>query len=152
MSEPLTIYLNDHLMGATGGLELFRRAAASLPAVAPMVAEVEQDRDALRAMLAAVGGRPDPVKVAAGWAGEKAGRLKLNGRLLSRSPLSDLVELEALALAVQGKLGGWRLLASLGDPRLAAHDLDGLIARAQDQYARLEQLRLARGREVLRGA
>jgi hypothetical protein len=34
-------------------------------------------------------------KVAAGWALEKAGWLKTNGRLLHRSSLSELVELEA---------------------------------------------------------
>jgi hypothetical protein len=80
---------------------------------------------------------------------EKAGRLKLNGSLLSRSPLSDLVELEGLALGVQGKLAGWRLLKALDDPRLDGTELDRLIARAEDQAERLETLRLATGQRVL---
>ena len=46
---------------------------------------------------------PRTYKVYAGWIGERAGRLKLNGHLLSRSPLSSLEELELLRLAVEGK-------------------------------------------------
>lgn len=42
-------------------------------------------------------------KTTAGWPAEKAGRLKLNGRLLRRSPLSGLVELEMMHLAVEGE-------------------------------------------------
>ena len=38
----------------------------------------------------------------AGWVAEKAGRLKLNGSLLTYSPLSRLVELEGLSLGVEG--------------------------------------------------
>jgi hypothetical protein len=149
MTDLLAIYLNDHLMGATGGLELFKRAAGSIPAVEPLVPEVTADRDALLQLIAAVGAGPDHLKVVAGWVAEKAGRLKLNGSLLSRSPLSDLVELEGLALGVQGKLAGWRLLKALDDPRLDGTELDRLIARAEDQAERLETLRLATGQRVL---
>jgi hypothetical protein len=46
------------------------------------------------------------VKVYAGWAAEKAGPLRLNGRLLNPSPLSGLVELEAVRLGVEGKAAG----------------------------------------------
>ncbi|HEY5356166.1 MAG TPA: hypothetical protein VIJ82_00465 [Streptosporangiaceae bacterium] len=45
-------------------------------------------------------------KVYAGWLAEKAGRLKFNGRLRARSPLSNLVELELLRLGVEGKAAG----------------------------------------------
>jgi hypothetical protein len=44
--------------------------------------------------------------------GEKAARLKLNGHLLARSPLSSLEELEMLRLGVEGKAAGWRTLGS----------------------------------------
>ena len=52
-------------------------------------------------------------KLSAAWAAEKAARLKLNGRLLSRSPLSSLEELEMLRLGVEGKAAGWRTLRAL---------------------------------------
>lgn len=45
----------------------------------------------------------------AGWLAEKAGRLKLNGRPLRRSPLSGLVELEMMHLAVEGEQACWRI-------------------------------------------
>jgi hypothetical protein len=149
MTDYLVIYLNDHLMGATAGLELFRRAAGHIPAVRPLLEEVAEDREALLRILAAVGGQPDQVKVAAGWVGEKLGRLKLNGSLLSRSPLSDVIELESLTLGVHGKLAGWRLLRVLHDPRLDAAELDRLILRAERQEETLEDIRLATGRTVL---
>lgn len=149
MTDLLAIYLNDHLMGATAGLELFKRAAATHPELEPLRQEVEQDREALLRMLVATGTRPDRLKTTAGWVGEKLGRLKLNGHLVSRSPLSDLIELEGMALGVQGKLAGWRLLRSLGDPRLPAAELDDLIARAERQAEQLESRRLSTGTTVL---
>lgn len=80
----------------------------------------------------------------AAWAVEKAGRLKLNGRVLRRSPLSSLVELEALRLGVEGKAAAWRTLRQLADHdrRLDAGRLDELLARARRQLDTLEELRV----------
>ena len=47
--------------------------------------------------MAALGIPIRAYKVYAAWIGEKAARLKLNGYLLARSPLSSLEELECLA-------------------------------------------------------
>jgi hypothetical protein len=84
---------------------------------------------------------PDRVKVAGGFLAEKAGRLKLNGRLRGYSPLSRVIELEGLMLGVTGKLACWRALAELNDPRLAGLDLAGLIERAERQRDGLERFR-----------
>jgi hypothetical protein len=69
----------------------------------------------------------------AAWIGEKAGRLKSNGRLFTRSPLSDLEELEMLRLGIEGKAAGWRTLRTLADTdtRLDPQRLDELISRAR---------------------
>ncbi len=155
MGSLLATYLNDHLAGSTAGLELARRARGSNEGtplgdyLAEVAAEIEEDRETLGEVMQAVGAGRDKVKVAAAWAGEKAGRLKLNGRLLSYSPLSRLVELEGLALGVTGKLALWRLLRELADPRLAGFDFDALIARAERQQEGLEQRRLEAGRLAL---
>ena len=149
MADLLGIYLNDHLLGATGGLELFKRAAASQPEIEPLRQEVEQDREALLDLMRRTGTSVDRVKTTVGWVGEKLGRLKLNGHLLTRSPLSDLIELEGMTLGVSGKLNGWRLLKALGDPRLPDEVLDPLIVRAERQLEQLDARRLARGVEVL---
>src|SRR5215207_4178342 len=139
------IYLNDHLAGSTAGLELFRRAARSNSGpeigaeLAALTAEIEEDRTALITMMRTLGVPRRQYKVALGWAGEKVGRFKLNGRLVSRSPLSLLVEVEALRLGVEGKALGWRVLRSMAanDPRLDIGRLDELIARAQRQIEAL---------------
>jgi hypothetical protein len=83
-------------------------------------------------------------KVYAGWLAEKAGRLKFNGRLRARSPLSNLVELELLRLGVEGKAAGWRTLRVRADKdaRLDAGRLDALISRARRQADLLEDLRV----------
>ncbi|MFD6986417.1 transaldolase, partial [Streptomyces sp. NPDC059956] len=117
----LGIYLNDHYCAAVGGLELFRRAAKAQKGkesgelLAGLVRQVEEDRDALARIMSDLRVPTDHSKVAMGWLAEKAGRLKLNGRVLSRSPLSDVVEAEAMLLAVHGKAVGWRALRSLAE-------------------------------------
>src|SRR5438045_3278458 len=89
----LGIYLNDHLTGATAGLELFRRAVGSHrkteagPVLDRLTAEVEADRDSLLGIMRTVGVPVRHYKIVGAWAAEKAGRLKPNGRLLSRSPM-----------------------------------------------------------------
>jgi len=92
--------LDDHLAGATGGLALFRRATSSAQGASKaeltgLTQQVTQDRQALLTLMHHLTVPVQHYKVAAGWALEKAGWLKTNGRLLHRSPLSELVELEA---------------------------------------------------------
>jgi hypothetical protein len=153
----LGIYLNDHLAGATGGLELARRVAASRPGSADdgvlqrFSTEVAQDRAALQDIMAALGVPVRAYKVCAAWIGEKAARLKLNGYFLTRSPLSSLEELEMLRLGVEGKAAGWRTLRILAetDKRLDAGRLEELIARARRQADLLEELRVRAAGQVI---
>jgi hypothetical protein len=153
----LGIYLNDHLAGATGGTELAHRMARShgdgqdRGTLRRLAAEVGQDRAALLDIMAVLGIKVRRYKVGAAWIGEKAGRLKFNGRLFARSPLSDLEELEILRLGVEGKAAGWRTLRTLADsdPRLDSARLDELISRARRQADVLEDLRVAAARQVL---
>jgi len=83
-------------------------------------------------------------KVVGGWLTEKAGRLKPNGRLLRRSPLSSLIELESLRIGIEGKAAAWRALRTVTDrePGLDAALLDRLVARAREQADTVEDLRL----------
>jgi hypothetical protein len=153
----LAIYLNDHLAGSTVGVELARRARGSNEGtelgefLATLVAEIEEDRDTLQEVMEAVGAGRDRLKVAGAWAGEKAGRLKLNGSLLGYSPLSRVVEVEGLRLGVEGKACLWKMLRELADPRLSGFDFDALIARAERQRDELERQRLEAGRLALSG-
>jgi hypothetical protein len=146
----IAIYLNDHLAGATGGLELARRALAANrgtdfeAALERLATEVAEDRAALLDVMTRLEVAQDPLKVWAAWAAEKAGRLKLNGRISGYSPLSRVVELEVLGLGLEGKRALWRALAQTcgDDARLAGVDLDGLARRADRQRRLIERERL----------
>ena len=152
----LGIYLNDHIAGATAGLELFRRVAGyhdGTPMgerLKKLTAEVEQDREALLDMTAALGIPIRRYKVWGGWLAEKAGRLKPNGHLVSRAPVSSLIEFEGLVLGVTGKSAGWRVLRKLADQdqRLDPAKLDQLILRARAQGDELEDMRMATAAEL----
>ena len=155
-SKYLATYLNDHLLGATVGTELVRRAArenqgSELGAfLTGLAREIEDDRETLLALMAELGVKPDRLKVAAGWTGEKLGRLKPNAQLRGYSPLSPLVELEGLLIGIQGKLAMWQVLAelavALGIDRAR---LEELSARAERQQTDVERHRLDVGRRAL---
>lgn len=155
----LGIYLNDHLAGAVGGVGLAKRLAGAdrhLPGgqlLEQLAVEIDADRVALRDMMAAI---DVPVRQYKSWAAqalEKVARLKPNGRLLGRSPLSRVVELEAMRLGVEGKAAGWRTLRVRAerDSRLDSSRLDTLIARARRQIDQLERLRVRAAAEAFGG-
>lgn len=148
--EVLTGYLQNHWLGATTGVALFRRVGRthSDPDVAAeisrMADEIAADRAALREIMAAVGARPSMVATPLARCAAVLGKLKPNGRIIRRSPLTDVLEVEALRIAVTGKAYGWEVLraAADDDARLDAALLDELRERAADQLRRLEQLHL----------
>lgn len=143
----LAIYLNDHLAGATLGVELCRRLRASNSddqvmsgVLADICAEIEADRETLERLMTHLGVRRCRVKPAAAWAGEKLGRLKLNGQLTGYSPLSRLVELELLYIGITGKMQMWRALERTLDGAEHGVDLARLAERAGGQRERVEDL------------
>jgi hypothetical protein len=152
--EELSIYLNDHFAGATGGLELAKRAAGANEdneygaVLGELVEELTEERESLRGLIEELGFSVDRVKAGGGWVAEKFGRLKLNGSLLSYSPLSRLIELEGLTIGVTGKLSMWRNVRASVGPQVESVDLDALITRAESQLARLDPLRTSAAAEA----
>jgi hypothetical protein len=146
----LGIYLNDHRLGATVALELVKRAESENEGtefgefLADLHEAIETDRSTLEDLMEALGVGKDPLKHAAAWAGEKVGRLKLNGQLRGYSPLSRLTELETLSLGVEGKVALWRALREIAptEPALAGSDYEALLKSAQSQRRRLERYRV----------
>ncbi|MEU8139685.1 hypothetical protein [Streptodolium elevatio] len=146
----LGIYLGDHFAGATGGLALARRIAdvhkneAYGPPLSAFAQEIAEDRETLRRMMIDLGFSLPQAKSAFAWVAERAGRLKPNGRLMSRSPLSAVVELEAMRAGVETKAACWRTLRAVAehDDRLSEAELHRLVDRAEDQAKRLEEMRL----------
>jgi hypothetical protein len=155
----LGIYLNDHLAAATGGLSLAARTRDAHASLDPglhrflveLTGEIAEDRRQLVRALELIGVPKDPLKRLTAAVTERVGRLKTNGRLVRRSPLSSLIELEGLSIAVQGKRTGWEVLHDLDDPRLRPIDFAQLIRRAQDQHGRIEERRRPLAQSILRG-
>ena len=152
----LPIYLNDHRAGAAGGLALARRivqqsdASEARAVVQALAHEIADDRQALERVARLIGVRANPVKIAAARLAERAGRLKLNGRLLERSPLSRLIELEALLAGVDAKRSLWMSLQVAQRAEWADIDFEQLAARATDQRARLVPLHRSAAADALR--
>lgn len=149
MGDLLTIYLNDHLAGATAGVELARRLRGSNrddpefgPALAALCAEIEADREVLKASMDQLGVGQSKLKPLAAILAERLGRLKLNGQLRGYSPLSRLDELELLQIGVAGKRRLWRALEHTHASDLPDFELDALAERATGQLRRLEALHL----------
>jgi hypothetical protein len=150
-NELLGVYLNDHLAGASAGLELAgklrdnNQGSELGKVMAALHTDIEHDRVALEELMAHLEVARHPVKAAAGWALERLSRLRLNPVLTGSADLTRLLETEALSLGIEGKLAMWLALkeAAAGDQRLAATDFDRLIERARTQRRTLEPHRLA---------
>ncbi|MFC8342910.1 hypothetical protein [Streptomyces sp. NPDC057280] len=154
----LGIYLNDHLAGAASGTALARRMAREHHASAygndldKLATEIAQDRRALAALLGDLGVPVRRYKQGLARLAERIARVKPNGRLLRRSGLAVLVELEALRLGVQGKASLWRALLPVSalEPRLDADRLEQLLRRAEQQIRTLDSLHAKAVVEVFR--
>jgi hypothetical protein len=156
VDEFLGIYLNDQLALGTLWRELAQRSqhnnrgtelGEALTRVATGIAE---DVETFRSIMHRLGIRMNPVKIGLAVGAERLGRLKLNGQLGTYSPLSRFVELDVLAMGIEGKKLLWATLRDLADlaSRLPDVDFDNLIKRAERQRADLEPFRERAGIEA----
>ena len=115
----LGLYLSDHLSGSTAGVSRIQRMAdayADTPVAADLArvsAELQRERDLLEGLIHDLDVRQRPHRQAAAWLAEHAGRLKLNGRIVRRSPMTMVLEAELMRAAILGKIGGWQTLEEL---------------------------------------
>lgn len=153
----LPTFLGDHLALAVGAAELARRASGTSTRpfldgpLADLPQELAAERTALLRVHEILGVRRDRVKEGGAWVGEKVGRLKLNGELRDRSPLSPVVELEGLLLGIEGKRALWVALSETDAvaQRIGAERLRELTARAERQRSAVEERRVAAARRAL---
>ena len=153
MSTLLGIYLQDHHAAAMAGTRLARRAASRIDdgksELATIADEIADDLRTLERLMKHLDVGRNRLKDAAALAGETIARLKPNGRLSERSPLSEVLELETLVVGITGKEALWRSLCTV--PAVSTAEIDRLIARAQDQRRRVETLREAAARRCFAG-
>lgn len=137
----LEIYLDDHWAGAGAGAALAHRLSRHNHAtewgskLAWLASQVEQDQRTLNEIRTALGFDGGTLKRRAAQVGERLGRLKLNGRVLGYSPLSRLVEAEAMMTVVGAKHRLWGALGqSVAEYEpLTRFDFGQLAASAEKQ-------------------
>lgn len=144
----LHIYLNDHRTGAVVAHGLAERARGSNTGnefgdyLDDFVPALENDIDQLDAVFDQCGVSTDHIKLGAARLGAELGRLKLNGRVTDYSPLSRVIEFEALTVGVLAKGKLWKTIAALPSdhPAASAVDATKLVHRAETQARELGEL------------
>ena len=138
MSSLLAIYVQDHHAAGLAGARVARRVAMAV------------ERDSGNAELRRVASEISEDLLAFSRITERFARLKLNGRLLRRSPLSDLLELETLVVGITGKQALWVSLREI--PSIQIEELDQLLERAEEQKRSVENARVAAARRSFQSA
>ena len=154
--EDLTDYLNDHLAGAVGAVELLDRLVETYTGkplekfFRDLRTDIEHDQGQLKELIQKLGVQESAVRKAGAWIAEKLSRPKIDLDEGSKNDLGLFLALEALVLGITGKRSLWRALrsASRTVPELARLDYSGLENRAIDQCERVEARRLEIARSV----
>jgi hypothetical protein len=111
-----------------------------------VASEIEADLRSLEALMASMDVEPSRAKDVVARLAERVGRLKLNGRVLRRSPLSDVVELETLVVGITGKEALWESLRAVAV--IPEDELRTLVERAGEQRGIVEDCRRAAARHA----
>ena len=139
----LAIYLRDHHAAARAGIAIAKRAAASSVTgsspLSEVAAKIEEDFRSLEDIMQRLAIEPSRAKDAVATIGEKLGRLKLNGGIVRRRPLSDVLELETLVVGITGKQALWESMRFA--PSVPSAELDSLNERAEQQKSIVEESR-----------
>lgn len=143
----LDTYLNDHLAGATAGVNLAEAATEEHRQddhgqfFGQLASDIRTDLATLETLMQDLAVEQSATKQAAAEIGSKVMTPKFTG---DDDDLNAFVTLETLSIGVEGKLCMWKALKTVADgyPALAALDIEDLIARADDQRSRIEDKRL----------
>lgn len=146
-SDLLELYLSDHLTGATAGANRIARMAddfVDTPVFAQLgqlADQISAERDFLERIINDLGLKQKPYRQAVAWVGERVGRLKGNGKVVERSPMTMLLETELMRGAVNAKIGGWESLREHADTLgLDPAVFDAMIKNSYKQVELLEEV------------
>ena len=154
-------YLEDHLLGATGGVRLFQAAAQTWEGtqhgrtLSRLHDEIDHERSELLTSLRSQGHRPNPAKMVFAHLSAAAARLNpLNVSKAENGPGAQL-ELEALQSLVRGKEALWETLLALLDDgwSFTGYDrerLTQLAERARGQQRELAAIMVSTAAERFR--
>ena len=143
--KDLNTYLNDHLAGSVGALELLdhlieiRKDQAMSAFLTALRQDIDADQKILESLFHQLGEEESAMRKAGAWALEKFSRAKLQVGAEGNG-LGLLQALEGLALGITGKRSLWRTLSTVSATVTALKGLDyaRLEKRAEEQFARVE--------------
>jgi hypothetical protein len=149
MKDALHIYLNDHLAGATAGVDLVKSAAERHDGemgefFTQLADEISGDYNTLTSLLDQLNAHASGAKEALAKVGSEISEAKFSGESIDDPAFGTFLTLETLSIGVEGKLCMWKALKVIQDdvPELGAFEIDTLIERAQSQRDRIEGKRL----------
>lgn len=154
--EDLSSYLNDHLAGSVGALELLERLIEVYEGkpfgrfFRDLRSEIDADQETLKELIAKLGEKESAVRKAGAWIIEKLSRAKIQLGETQEGQLGLFLALEGLALGIHGKRALWRAMAAASErtPHLRGLDYATLEKRAAAQHDLVEAKRLEVAREV----
>lgn len=154
----LKIYLRDHLAMARAEIEVCRRIAQKNSGnvvgrtIEELADELDEEARAVDRAMELLHIEPSQLKLAGAWLAEKAGRLKLNGEWTRYSPLSRLLEIEALTAAVEARRALWMTLSDAVHvyPVLKELPIARFLRRGDESLRKLRQLHQKAARTMLK--
>jgi hypothetical protein len=155
--KELESYLNDHLAGSVGAVELVEHWA-HLHDGKPMGAffsdigtDIRADQGTLRDLMHRLAIDESNLRKAGAWAAEKAGRARLTIAGYEPGSLGLVLTLEGLIMGVTGKKLLWRALSARNLPQLSGYDFKKLERRAEQQIERIEVERIRAAQQAFAG-
>jgi hypothetical protein len=146
--KELASYLNDHLAGSVGALELLEHWAKLHEGrllghfFMDIEAEIRADQEKLREAMRSLCIEESSVRKAAAWFAEKAGRARVMIADDESRSLGLVMTFEGLIMGIAGKKLMWRALAAANLAQLDGYDFDELQCRAEEQIERIEAERM----------
>jgi hypothetical protein len=155
--KELASYLNDHLAGSVGALELLEHWAHLHEGkrlgdfFRDIETEIRADQEKLREVMRSLGIEESNVRKAGAWVAEKAGRARLMIAGDEPGRLGLVLTLEGIIMGVTGKKLMWRSLIAANLRGLNGCDFEELQRRAQQQIERVEAERMGAVLETFAG-
>jgi len=152
--KELDSYLNDHLAGSIGAIELIAHWA-KLYRGKPLGAfftdlesEIKADQDRLRDLMRCLGVEESKVRQAGAWAAGKLGLARFVIAGDEPGGLGLVLVLEGLIMGITGKQLLWRALDAANLPKAEGFDFKELQRRAEEQIKRTEAERIRAARRA----
>ena len=152
--KELDSYLNDHLAGSIGAIELIAHWAKLYQGkplgafFTDLESEIKADQDRLRDLMRCLGVEESKMRQAGAWAAEKLGLARFLIAGGEPGGLGLVLVLEGLIMGITGKQLLWRALDAANLPKAEGFDFKELQRRAEEQIERIEAERIRVARQA----